>query len=123
MPGAHASTFGGTPLVSAVALEVFKVLTETGILEKVGPKGDYLVNRLRALQQKYPVITEVRGLGLLVGVELSVPGGPIVSACMEKGFLINCIQDKVLRLAPPLIIETEQIDALVACLDGILPAA
>ncbi len=123
VPGAHASTFGGTPLVSAVALEVFKVLTETGILEKVGPKGDYLVNRLRALQQKYPVITEVRGLGLLVGVELSVPGGPIVSACMEKGFLINCIQDKVLRLAPPLIIETEQIDALVECLDGVLPAA
>jgi acetylornithine aminotransferase len=123
VPGAHASTFGGTPLVSAVALEVLKVLTETGILEHVGPKGDYLVNKLRGLKKKHPVITDVRGLGLLVGVELAAPGGPIVSACMEKGFLINCIQDKVLRLAPPLIIETEQIDALVECLDGVLPAA
>lgn len=121
-PGAHASTFGGTPLVSAVALEVLKVLTETGVLEEVAAKGDYLMNQLRGLQQKHPIITGVRGLGLLVGAELSVSGGPIVNICREKGFLINCIQDKVLRLAPPLIVEKEQIDTLVECLDGILAA-
>jgi acetylornithine/succinyldiaminopimelate/putrescine aminotransferase len=63
----------------------------------------------------------VRGRGLLLGAELDQEGAPLVNACLEKGFLINCIQDKVLRFAPPLIVGREQIDALIACLDQVLP--
>jgi acetylornithine aminotransferase len=68
------------------------------------------------------VIESVRGQGLLVGVQLSEPGAPIVAACMERGYLINCIQDTVLRLAPPLIIRRSEIDGLIECLDDVLPA-
>ena len=122
-PGTHASTFGGTPIVSAVALEVLKIIEEEGIVAQVAEKGAYLRDKIKALQQTHPGIVQVRGLGLLVGVELSIPGNAIVMQCMEKGFLINCIQDKVLRLAPPLIIEKDHIDAFVACLDDVLTAA
>lgn len=119
-PGAHASTFGGTPLVTAVSLKVLQTLEEEGIVERAARMGDYLMERLDALKQKHSVIEAVRGKGLLVGVQLSVPGASIVTACMEKGFLINCIQDNVLRLAPPLVISREEIDALVQCLDSVL---
>ena len=90
-------------------------------MEQVAEKGDYLRSRIADMQTTHPVIRAVRGMGLLVGIELTIDGAPIVSECMQNGFLINCIQDKVLRLAPPLIIEKEQIDALVSCLDRILP--
>lgn len=119
-PGAHASTFGGTPLVTAVSLKVLQTLEEEGIVERAARMGDYLTGRLDALKQKHSVIEAVRGKGLLVGVQLSVPGASIVTACMEKGFLINCIQDNVLRLAPPLVISREEIDALMRCLDDVL---
>ena len=122
-PGTHASTFGGTPIVSAVALEVLRILEEEGIVAQVAKKGAYLRDKITSLQSSHPGIVQVRGLGLLVGVELSIPGAPIVMQCMEKGFLINCIQDRVLRLAPPLIIEKDHIDAFVACLDDVLTAA
>jgi len=120
-PGSHASTFGGTPLVTSVALKVLQILTEEGVLDHVEEKGRYLRHYINELRSAHPVIKAVRGMGLLVGIELSIDGAPIVTECMHNGFLINCIQDKVLRLAPPLIIEKEQIDALVACLDQVLP--
>jgi acetylornithine aminotransferase len=119
-PGAHASTFGGTPLVTAVSLKVLETLEEEGIVRHAAQMGDYLMGRLNALKDKHPVIEAVRGKGLLVGVPLSIPGASIVTACMEKGFLINCIQDNVLRLAPPLVISREEIDALLQCLDEVL---
>lgn len=119
-PGAHASTFGGTPLVTAVSLKVLQTLEEEGIVDRAARMGDYLMGRLDALKGRHTVIEAVRGKGLLVGVQLSVPGASIVTACMEKGFLINCIQDNVLRLAPPLVISREEIDALMQCLDEVL---
>ncbi|MGD9364851.1 MAG: acetylornithine transaminase [Desulfobacteraceae bacterium] len=119
-PGAHASTFGGTPLATAVSLKVLQTMEEEGIVDRAARMGDYLVGRLEALKGRHTVIENVRGKGLLVGVQLSVPGASIVTACMEKGFLINCIQDNVLRLAPPLVISREEIDALMQCLDGVL---
>lgn len=119
-PGAHASTFGGTPLVSAVALRVLQTLEEDDILAAAAEMGDYVMTRMNALKDKHPVIEAVRGKGLLIGVQLSVPGASIVSACMEKGFLVNCIQENVLRLAPPLVISREEVDGLVQCLDDIL---
>jgi acetylornithine/N-succinyldiaminopimelate aminotransferase len=119
-PGAHASTFGGTPLVTRVALEVLKTLTEENIIAQVEEKGTYLQARLRSLQTKHSLIQQVRGYGLLVGLVLNGPGAPVVSACMQEGFLVNCVQDTVLRLAPPLIISREEIDGFIACLDKVL---
>ena len=122
-PGAHASTFGGTPLVSAAAGEVLRIMTEEDVLENSRQAGSYFKKRLQQLMQRYDIVREVRGLGLLLGMELTVDGGPIVQACMGQGYLINCIQDKVLRFVPPLTITFDQIDKLIECLDGMLAAA
>ncbi len=122
-PGAHASTFGGTPLVSAAACEVLRILTEDDVIANCRQAGDYLKKRLQQLKERYDIVKEVRGLGLLLGMELTVAGAPIVQACMAQGYLINCIQEKVLRFIPPLTITTEQIDAMIDCLDTMLTAA
>ena len=118
-PGTHASTFGGTPLVTAVASAVVKSILEDGILDRCRQMGSYFRERLQGLVEKYDFVKEVRGLGLIIGLELETQGGPIVNACLEKGFLINCTQDKILRFLPPLIVEQEEIDQMVDCLDGI----
>jgi acetylornithine aminotransferase len=120
-PGAHATTFGGTPLVTAAALATARTLVDGGVLENGRAMGDYFKATLDDLRSRHDCITDVRGRGLLLGVELDREGAPVVNACLEKGFLVNCIQDKVLRLAPPLVVGREQIDALVACLDQVLP--
>ncbi len=119
-PGVHASTFGGTPLVSSVALKVLQLIEAHDLLAKVQEMGAYLTTKLVELQSKHTAIEAVRGKGLLVGVVLKTSGAPIVTACMERGFLINCIQDHILRLAPPLIVGCAEIDGLVQCLDEIL---
>jgi acetylornithine aminotransferase len=122
-PGAHASTFGGSPITTAVALRVMQLLEEENLPARAAELGDYLRRQLEDLQARHPVIESVRGKGLLIGVQLSKPGAPVVSACMEKGYLINCIQETVLRLAPPLVVRRSEIDGLVQCLDDVLSAA
>ncbi len=119
--GAHATTFGGTPLVTRVALEVLRILTEEKVIQQAQDQGEYLCRKLQELKQTHPCINDIRGLGLLVGVELDMPGAEIVAACREKGYLVNCVQDHVLRLAPPLIISRPEIDGLIQCLDEVLP--
>lgn len=119
-PGSHASTFGGTPLVTAVAKAVLQSLLEDGWIDHCQRMGEYFRGRLEDLQKKHHIVREVRGLGLILGMELDQPGAPAVSACMEKGFLINCIQEQVLRFLPPLIVSKEEIDLLVEALDGVL---
>ncbi|MGD9235647.1 MAG: aspartate aminotransferase family protein [Desulfobacterales bacterium] len=118
-PGAHASTFGGTPIVTAAAMEVCKILTEEGVIEKGRAAGAYFKEQLLALKDRHAVIEDVRGRGLLLGMKLKIDGAPIVRQCMQAGFLINCIQDRILRFIPPLIIAREEIDRLIACLDNI----
>lgn len=118
--GSHASTFGGTPVVSAASLEVFKVLEEENIVDRCSKIGAYFKERLLWLKSRHESVADVRGLGLLLGMKLKTKGEPVVNTCMEKGFLINCIQENILRFIPPLIIAKEQIDALMACLDEIL---
>jgi acetylornithine aminotransferase len=119
-PGSHASTFGGTPLVTAVAKAVLKSILEDGWLDHCCDVGTYFKGRLRELAKKFDFIKEVRGLGLILGLELDRPGAPFVEACMNKGFLINCAQEKVLRFLPPLIVGKEEIDLLVESLDEVL---
>ena len=121
-PGSHASTFGGTPLVTAAAREVIKTLLEENIIDHCRDTGNYFKDRLEWLQQRHKIIKEVRGYGLLLGLELEGEGTPYVKACMQEGFLINCIQDNILRFAPPLIVTRKEIDSLLECMDGILPA-
>lgn len=118
-PGSHASTFGGTPLVCAAALEVVKTLTDGGVIENSRKTGAYFKEKLNELKEKHAVIEEVRGLGLLLGLKLKTKGADIVKACYERGFIINCIQDTILRFVPPLVIQSEEIDQLIACLDEI----
>jgi acetylornithine/N-succinyldiaminopimelate aminotransferase len=118
-PGSHASTFGGTPIVTAAALEVCKILVEEQVIENGKAAGSYFKEKLLELKDRHAIIEDVRGLGLLLGMKLKINGAPLVKQCMQNGFLINCIQDRILRFIPPLIISKEEIDRLVECLDGV----
>jgi len=122
-PGSHATTFGGTPLVAAVSRAVVTALLEEGWVDYCREVGDYFKKGLQRLKELRPVIRDVRGAGLILGVELDVPGGPIVEGCMKRGFLINCTQDRVLRFLPPLIIKRDEIDSLLTTLDSLLANA
>ena len=119
-PGSHASTFGGTPIVTAAALEVCKILTEDDIIESAQKTGMYFKEKLSELKDRHAIVEDVRGMGLLLGMKLKIDGSPVVNKCMEKGFLINCIQDNILRFIPPLVIAEDEIDALIECLDTAL---
>jgi acetylornithine/N-succinyldiaminopimelate aminotransferase len=118
-PGTHASTFGGTPIITAASVQVVKVLLEEKLIHHCAKMGEYFKERLSGLKAKHELIVDVRGMGLLLGMKLKIEGDTIVNSCMEKGFLINCIQGNILRFIPPLIVEKEEIDALVVCLDEI----
>jgi len=119
-PGSHATTFGGTPLVTAVAKAVLKSLIEDGWVDHCREIGYYFKERLEGLRERHSLVREVRGLGLILGMELEVPCAPVVDACRERGFLINNAQETVLRFVPPLIVTREEIDLLVRALDEIL---
>ena len=121
-PGTHASTFGGTPLVTAGAVAVLKTLEDHKILENVKSVGAYFHKRLNELS-KHKCVEEVRGMGLILGLKLSIEAGPIAAACMEKGYLVNITQGDVLRFVPPLIISREDVDGLMEALDAILENA
>lgn len=118
--GSHATTFGGTPLVTAVSKAVVTSLLKDGWIDHCRVVGDYFKESLEELAKKYDFIKEVRGKGLILGIEMIRPGAEVVKAMMEKGFLINCTQEKVLRFIPPLIVEKEEIDLLVETLENVL---
>lgn len=118
-PGTHATTFGGTPLVTAAALSVLKYMEENNIVSHCDTVGDYFRKKLLELKEKYTFIKDVRGYGLMIGMPLTIKGAPIVNKCLEKGFLINCIQDTILRFIPPLIVQTNEIDLLIDCLNEV----
>ncbi len=122
--GSHGSTFGGTPLATAAGLEVVRLLCEDGFLASVREKSEFFLEQLHILKQKHDKVLDVRGKGLLIGMELDVRQGrkasDFVTECFKKGFIINAIQDKILRFAPPLIIGKTEINQLVAVLDSLL---
>ena len=118
--GAHGTTFGGTPLIAAGALAVVQTIEKEGLVARAAETGAYFRNQLEALCERHAVVEAVRGRGLLLGLKLNGEGAPIVDRCLERGFVINCIQGDVLRFAPPLIIGAHEIDALIQCLDAIL---
>jgi len=119
-PGMHGTTFGGGPLQCRVALKFLGILERPGFLEQVRETGCYFKAQLEKLAARSGVITQVRGEGLIVAAQLSVPCKEIVKQALDAGFLFNCTQEKVLRFLPPLIIEKQHVDALVAALEPIL---
>ncbi len=121
-PGMHGTTFGGGPLQCRLALKVLEILERPGFLEHVREVGAYFREHLEKLQSELPVIREVRGEGLMLAAELSVPCKPVVRQALEAGFLINCTQDKVLRFLPPLILDRHHVDELISGLRPILAA-
>ena len=110
VPGAHASTFGGGPVIAAAATAAVTLLSDEKLLAEVRAKGDYLQKALLKLMAGFPVIRQVRGLGLMWGLELAREGAPLVAACRERGVLVNCTQGNVVRLLPPLIVSTEELN-------------
>lgn len=119
-PGSHGSTFGGNPLACAAGLAVLRVLVDGQFLEKSRTVGSYLTKGLQELQSRIPLITDVRGVGLLQGIELSIEGKPVVQDCLARRILINCTMDRVLRFMPPLIVTQKEIDQLLHVLSDVL---
>jgi acetylornithine/N-succinyldiaminopimelate aminotransferase len=119
-PGAHATTFGGTPLVTAAAFEVCKTLVQGNVISQGREAGAYFKEKLLWLKERHDVVVDIRGLGLLLGIKLAISGESLVNQCLQRGFLINCIQENILRFVPPLIVKKEEIDALIKCLDELL---
>ena len=118
-PGTHGATFGGNPLACAASLASLKTLTKKGFLQKASSQGDYFLKQLYCLKEKFSIIREVRGVGLMLAVELDQPGANVVTDCMKEGLLINCIQQNTIRFLPPLIITRKEIDLLITTLSKI----
>ena len=120
VPGTHASTFGGNPLATAAGIAAIQAVLEEGMLENCQKVGKYLLEKSHKLKAEYPFIKEVRGKGLIIGMELTVPGADIVKACMEKGLLINCTSDTILRFIPQLIATEKDVNNMIKVLVAVL---
>jgi acetylornithine/N-succinyldiaminopimelate aminotransferase len=118
-PGMHGTTFGGGPLGCRLALEFLDVMEQDKLLSHIKKVGGHFHRQLVKLKKKYPVIKEVRGRGLMLAADLSIPGRAYVDAGMKAGLLFNCTHDTVLRFLPPYIITQDQVDFALAKLDGI----
>jgi len=122
-PGTHGSTFGGNPLATAVGVTVFSTLIEDRLAERAGRMGKLLLEALEAIRAKHPkAVKEVRGRGLLVGLDLVPPVGDAVAACRERGLLVLTAGDNTLRLAPALIVSEKEIAEACAIIDVALKA-
>ncbi len=117
-PGMHASTFGGSPLVCKAALAVLRAIQKEKLLKNTMEMGDYLKKQLENLKQKYGVIREIRGMGLMWGMELNISGKSLVEACLNKGLLINCTHDTVIRLMPALNVTRKQVDQAIKIIEA-----
>jgi acetylornithine/N-succinyldiaminopimelate aminotransferase len=119
--GAHGTTFGGNPVACAAGCAVMEEIIQNGLMKKAEETGKYLISRLVDLRKEYPsLIKEIRGKGLMIGIDLDREGQPVVDELMNRGFLINCTNNTVLRLLPPYIVNTEECDFLIAELKTVL---
>jgi len=123
--GSHASTFGGNPLACAAAVATIETLLEDGfILDNCNRMSEYLMNGLRRIKKEFPsIVADIRGKGLLIGMEITKNGAPIVEKCAERGVLINCTAGNVLRFTPPLTITEKEIDRLIEVLENVFERA
>jgi predicted acetylornithine/succinylornithine family transaminase len=118
-PGSHASTFGGNPVACSAGLVVMQTLLD-GALKNCLQMGKYFVRGLEALQKRFSFIREVRGKGLMIGMELEIEGSKVADGCMQEGLLLNCTAYKVLRFVPPLTIKKNEIDRGLDILEKVL---
>lgn len=117
----HATTFGGNPLICAAGLATIETLRKGRVLENGRKQGGYLFKKLLQLKKKYPaLIREVRGLGLMLGIELNQPGASVVKEALKRGLLLNCTQDRVLRMYPALTVTQKELDRGLKILDAAL---
>jgi predicted acetylornithine/succinylornithine family transaminase len=119
-PGKHASTFGGNCLACAAGIAVIEAVEEDNLLQHAAELGKYTKDKLLGLKQKHPDITEVRGIGLMIGVQLTKPGAEIVAKCLDKGLRVNCTHETVVRFMPPMVATKDQIDQAVEIFDSAL---
>jgi predicted acetylornithine/succinylornithine family transaminase len=120
VPGKHASTFGGNCLACAAGIAVIEAIEEDNLLENATSVGRYAQEKLDGLKQKHSIIDHVRGIGLMIGLQLKGPGKEIVEKCLDKGLRINCTHENVLRLMPAMIVTKKEIDAAVNIIDNVL---
>jgi len=120
VPGKHASTFGGNCIACAAGIAVVDAIEEDDLLENAVKMGEYAKLKLEQLGEKYDIIKEVRGIGLMIGVQLSSPGAEIVDKCLARGLRINCTNNTVLRFMPAMIVTKEQIDEAINILDSVM---
>ena len=122
-PGHHASTFGGNPLACAAALATLRVIEEERLVQQAARMGSYLQQRLRELGRRTGRVREVRGLGLMVAVELEqLAAAEVAAACLQRGLLVNAVGERALRLLPPLVITEGEVDRAVAILEEAVKA-
>jgi predicted acetylornithine/succinylornithine family transaminase len=119
-PGTHASTFGGSPIVCAASLAVFGAIKKGKLLANANRMGSYLRKRLERLKSKHRFIKEIRNMALIIGVELTIKGDDIYKECLKEGLLINCTQENVLRIMPPITVTRREIDRAIGILDKVL---
>ena len=119
-PGDHAATFGGNPLATKVAVTTLNIILEDNLLENVQKMGDYFKDKLENLKNKYSFIREVRGKGLMLGVEINYSSKEILKKCMDKGLLIGTAGENVSRFLPPLIIQKKDIDKGITIFEEVL---
>jgi acetylornithine aminotransferase len=123
-PGSHGTTFGGGPLVCAVAAKVLDIMQRDHLAQRAAETGLYFTGLLEELRQETPDrIAEVRGLGLMIGIELAMPGKPVWEELLRRGFIVNLVGDRILRLLPPLIIEREDLELFTLALGASLRKA
>ena len=121
-PGMHGTTFGGGPLVCAVAVEFLSVLEDKNLLANIRARGAELRAGLQKLASKFPFIIGIRGEGLMLGVQLDIPGGPIVDEALNQGVIINCAHETTLRLLPPFIVTAAQVKQFLKKMDSVFSA-
>jgi acetylornithine/succinyldiaminopimelate/putrescine aminotransferase len=120
--GDHGTTYGGNLLATRAAAFFLEQLTDNGLMEHVRTVGAHFERRLRTLALEHPLIVETRGAGLMWGLELRIDAAPVVERARERGLLVNRTDEKVVRMLPPLVIETADIDRATEILDGVLTA-
>lgn len=109
-PGMHASTFGGNPIAAAAGLATIRTIEEDHLLERARQLSALFAKRFLAFKQECPIVRDVRIVGLMIGIELTLEGAPVVDACLRRGVLINCTHTTVIRLLPAMIMTDEEVD-------------
>jgi len=120
VPGTHASTFGGNPLACAAGIAAIEAIEQENMLDNTCKMGQYCLEKLTRLKEKHPCIEQIRGKGLMIGIQLNQPGADIVKKCWDKGLRINCTQNTVLRFMPAMNVTVELLDKSIDILDEVM---